>query len=185
MNLLKFVEESARTEKLPETDTVTISAEEMQYLNTAIKKLHEAAEIMDKLKRQIFYGDTQDLTPYEKTEPGEETTLTIEHYRLLHSAMGIATEASEYFHGLADLESAPTNEQRADALVNMAEELSDILWYMAIFMRVTGLKAHTITRANIAKLRERYPDAFNRQAAVERDKEREMAAFRSALVWKP
>jgi len=89
--------------------------------------------------------------------------------RLLHGAIGLATESGELtdalkkhvFYG-ADLD-----------LVNLGEELGDLLWYAAVIADVlekkTGMSMSCWLDRNISKLRVRYPAAFDDNRAHKRD----------------
>ena len=42
----------------------------------------------------------------------------------------------------------------------LANELGDVLWYLAAIASISGLSLGYIAELNLAKLRERYPDGF-------------------------
>jgi len=85
--------------------------------------------------------------------------------RLLHSAMGLCTEAGELqdmlkrhiFYG------APLD------IVNAREELGDSTWYIAIAIDECRTTLEAILTKNIEKLRKRYPDRFAEERALNRD----------------
>lgn len=85
--------------------------------------------------------------------------------RLLHSAMGLSTEAGEFldmlkkhiFYG-KDLD-----------FPNAKEELGDSMWYVAIAIDVLQTTFNDVIQGNINKLRERYPEKFNQEDALCRD----------------
>lgn len=97
--------------------------------------------------------------------------------RLLHSALGIHTEAGEMFEALI-------KQYRGEELdkVNFAEELGDVDWYKAIGHDETGVDESTMREANIAKLRKRYPDKFfNSDHATTRDLDAERQVLENNL----
>ena len=93
---------------------------------------------------------------------------------LLHAAIGISTEAGEILDAFKkhliygkDLD-----------LINVAEELGDVTWYMAIITRylknIAGATLEDdILRINIEKLTARYPEKFTEDAALKRDLNKE------------
>lgn len=86
---------------------------------------------------------------------------------LLHSAMGISTEAGELmdvlkrhcFYGTGkDLD-----------LVNLKEEYGDILWYVALGCKFLDCTIAELMDMNIRKLYKRYPEQFDALKAEMRD----------------
>jgi NTP pyrophosphatase (non-canonical NTP hydrolase) len=87
---------------------------------------------------------------------------------LLHVLAGLAGEVGE----LADaIKRAEIYNNTLD-LENIAEEISDCLWFVTYTANVFGLSLETIARLNIEKLATRYPDGFSDyHAAARLDKE--------------
>jgi NTP pyrophosphatase (non-canonical NTP hydrolase) len=89
--------------------------------------------------------------------------LTLEQ-RLANFALGVAGESGEIadylkkvvFHG------HPLEHSR------LADELGDVLWYLAALASTTGLSLDEIAEGNVAKLRRRYPDGFNHGDSLRR-----------------
>lgn len=52
---------------------------------------------------------------------------------------------------------------------HLAEELGDVMWYVAVLADSLGFKLSEVTALNIDKLNKRYPDGFT----IERSKKRE------------
>lgn len=146
----------------------------------AIEKVIRSANELDEFKRHLFYGkDLKDDDPVLVPET------TNEHYqkaigrykdhnflRLLHSGMGLATEAGEFMEALADYIIGEGNLDK----VNLAEELGDTCWYVAVGSDATEVPLSSILQTNIDKLRARFPNRFTEQSALNRDldKEREI-----------
>lgn len=88
-----------------------------------------------------------------------------ENIRLLHAAIGLATEAGEIQD---QLKKAIFYGKTLDK-VNLEEELGDLFWYIAIMSDALGVPFENIMEKNIAKLKARYGDKFTETAALERN----------------
>jgi NTP pyrophosphatase (non-canonical NTP hydrolase) len=84
---------------------------------------------------------------------------------LTYTALGLTGESGEvaemikkaFYHGHA---------LDQDAL---SKELGDVLWYLAVMASGLGLSLGTIAEANIAKLRQRYPEGFSEERSRSRE----------------
>lgn len=84
--------------------------------------------------------------------------------RIIHGLLGLSTEAGElqdafkktYYYG------KPLDKE------NVAEEIGDVMWYIAILCNEMRFDLGEIMEANIAKLKKRYPEKFSETAAVKR-----------------
>lgn len=93
--------------------------------------------------------------------------------RLLHGAMGLCTEVGELqdqlkrhiFYG------APLD------LVNVAEEVGDLMWYIAEVLNSVDGDLLAVMMKNIEKLQKRFPNKFTQEEAINRD----LAAEREVL----
>jgi NTP pyrophosphatase (non-canonical NTP hydrolase) len=79
--------------------------------------------------------------------------------------IGISTEAGE----LLDAYKKHIYYKRELDLVNVKEEIGDIMWYIANFCTVMGIELDDLLRANLDKLKLRYPEKFDSHLAVNRD----------------
>lgn len=95
--------------------------------------------------------------------------------RLIHGIFGLTTEVGEFTDGLKrhifygkDID-----------YVNLQEEVGDLLWYLAIILDELStqskldLNFEKVMQLNIAKLRERFPDKFTEEDALNRNLEKE------------
>lgn len=98
-----------------------------------------------------------------RTEVGEGQRPT--EVRLAHAARGIAGEAGEVN---ACIEKWLDYSRPLD-LRHLAEELGDLLWYVALACNAGGLDMGKVMTANIAKLRVRYPGKFDGLSTANRD----------------
>lgn len=85
--------------------------------------------------------------------------------RILHAAMGLDTEAAE----ITDALKKHLAYGKPLDLVNIKEEISDCLWYIAMLADTVGFSFEEIMELNIAKLKARYGDKFTENAAINRD----------------
>lgn len=84
--------------------------------------------------------------------------------RLIHSILGIASEAGE----IADtLKKSLIYNQDMD-IENIHEECGDLLWYIALCLTSIGSSMEQCMLDNIEKLKIRYPEKFSEALAKER-----------------
>jgi NTP pyrophosphatase (non-canonical NTP hydrolase) len=99
--------------------------------------------------------------------------VTAKTLRLLHGALGLASEAGEF----ADMIKAHVFYGKDIDATNAKEELGDLAWFLAITLDALGLSFEEVTEANIRKLKARFGDKFDRGAALNRDKAKEIEAL--------
>lgn len=99
--------------------------------------------------------------------------------RLLHVAMGLATETGEFVDQLKKhiFYGKPLDK------TNLAEELGDLTWYMRIAFATLDTGMLEILLRNVEKLRVRYPDKFTEQNALERDLTAEAKTLSDPKDW--
>lgn len=79
-----------------------------------------------------------------------------ESQRLLVQTLGLCGEAGE----VADLVKKDAWHGKPLDNARLADELGDVLWYVADIARARGLSLDDIAHGNLVKLRRRYPDGF-------------------------
>lgn len=156
-----------------------------QTLSDTLKIAVASSNLVDLLKKRIFYGREVDkngvsvnklavdnLTTITSTAEGlideggayiadEESRVNL---RYAHGVIGIFTEAGELVEGLQKhLGGAPLD------TVNLLEELGDITWYLSILCDALNLDFNEILEKNIAKLAKRYGGEFSSEKANNRD----------------
>lgn len=89
--------------------------------------------------------------------------------RLLHAAMGMATEAGEF---LDALKKHVFYGKLLDK-TNLVEELGDMFWYLGVASDVLGVPFEEIMQINHNKLFARYSKGFNSEEANNRDLQKE------------
>jgi NTP pyrophosphatase (non-canonical NTP hydrolase) len=96
-----------------------------------------------------------------------------ETVRLLHAAMGLATESGEFVDQLKKhiFYGKPID------IINIKEETGDVMWYIAVAINVLQTTLDDIMEGNIEKLQKRYPTKFTEDAALNRNIEHELSHF--------
>jgi len=88
---------------------------------------------------------------------------------IVHMLFGMTTEVGE----LTDIFKKSLAYSKEIDWVNAAEEIGDLLFYIASFCRITNLNMEAIITKNIEKLEARYPEKFTEYHANNRDLEKE------------
>jgi NTP pyrophosphatase (non-canonical NTP hydrolase) len=89
--------------------------------------------------------------------------------RLLHGAIGLATESGE----LLDMLKKHIFYGKPLDLVNASEEVGDSQWYAGLVIDVLKTTFNEVLTINIDKLKARYPEKFTEYHAENRDLETE------------
>ena len=87
-------------------------------------------------------------------------------YHLLNGALGLVGESGE----IADLVKKNWMQGHPLDLVHVAKELGDICWYIAETATAIGYDLETIMKMNIDKLKDRYPEGFDAERSIHRQK---------------
>jgi NTP pyrophosphatase (non-canonical NTP hydrolase) len=83
---------------------------------------------------------------------------------LIHAALGLTSEAGEY---ASAIKANVVYGRRLDD-TNLFEELGDILWFVAYAAHAQGFDLEDVAKANIQKLRTRYPGVYSDADAIAR-----------------
>ena len=97
-----------------------------------------------------------------------------ETIRLLHAAMGLATEAGE----IVDMLKKHIFYGKSLDMVNAMEEVGDSMWYAGVAIDVLQTTMNDVLTKNIEKLKLRYPEKFTEHHAINRDVIAERNFFR-------
>lgn len=90
------------------------------------------------------------------------------HKALLHVTTGLAGEVGELSDAIKKAEIYGKDWD----MENIAEELADVMWFVAYACNVFGFSMETIARENIEKLATRFPEGYSDfHAAARLDKE--------------
>lgn len=80
---------------------------------------------------------------------------------LVWNALGLAGEAGE----LANLVKKAVFHQHGIDRDKLADEIGDILWYIAALCTNLDISLSDVMQANIEKLKQRYPDGYSSKAS--------------------
>lgn len=113
----------------------------------------------------------------KRTEPDYDAVLqrlqNKQVARLLHAAIGMATEAGE----LLDMLKKHIYYGKPLDFANAVEEIGDSTWYERIACDELGVEYLVMLERNVAKLRVRYPEKFTEFEALNRNLNKEKAVL--------
>lgn len=197
MDLKQFTTDAIRTES--RIEQVQANKEILENLINAYIGI---GNLLDQVKKNVFYGKPFDMTKYmhnfyaaqdalnDMTEQHEKAYIgnvvidpnsnkeTIDiNTRLFHAIIGIATESSEMVEAI---QKAFYGEELD--WINVGEENGDLGWYQAIMMDELGLDWNQVLVTVIEKLKARYPDAFDADKAINRDLDTERNILENGIA---
>lgn len=85
--------------------------------------------------------------------------------RLIEASMGLSGESGE----CADIIKKVIFQEHELDKEHLAEELGDVLWYIAEAATAIGYDLDYIMETNIEKLKKRYPDGFDPERSIYRE----------------
>lgn len=164
----------------------------MAEFSTSVDDAIAALKRLDGIKKALFYG--REFEAKYPIQLGHENCASL-HWNwadsksgdailpgtaidIIHSILGKATESGE---SLELLKSTIENGNIFDS-VNFHEEMFDGQWYDAIGCAATGYTFEQGQERNIAKLRERFPDKFTEDKAINRDHAAERVVLEGKTV---
>ena len=110
---------------------------------------------------------SENLTLNEYAELAQRTSGTKDKSfedRIITVALGLTGEAGE----VADLVKKMTAHGHAWDKDKLADELGDVLWYLAEAASALEMSLGKIAQLNVNKLKKRYPDGFSSDASINR-----------------
>jgi len=102
---------------------------------------------------------------YQKKALRTASSMT-EKDMILNGVLGLNGEAGEVADHIKKVRFQGHEMNKA----HLADELGDILWYIAIMSEGLGFKLSEVMEMNVEKLKKRYPDGFSVEKSVNRDK---------------
>ena len=143
------------------------------------KETLEYLELIGEKAREINGSDSVTSENYVPLAVATESNdfeairsrMTDKNIRLLHAALGLATEAAEIADALKKhIFYGKDLDER-----NLIEELGDSEWYIAIGCDALGVDMNKILSDNIVKLYKRYGSSFSSKKAIDRDVDNELS----------
>lgn len=95
------------------------------------------------------------IEEYEKQALTTVITADNEFRDLLHWVLGINGEAGEIAEKVKKIIRDKGGEVSADDKTELAKEVGDVLWYLAVFAHHLGIPLETIAQQNLDKLQSR------------------------------
>lgn len=186
----EYITNALRTEA-PVTDEMMARFKDPLYLlamQDILTTAVQTGKIVDGLKKQLFYNklalyvtikDPLGLTSDEMQRT--QLTLNPKVIRLMHAALGLATESAEILEALYKyiFETSTLDN------INLIEEGGDQFWYLAILSDALMTSFEDMQDRNIRKLKARYGDKFSEQAATERKLEVERKELEAQAETEP
>lgn len=104
------------------------------------------------------------LNDYQEAARHTQNTNLSRDEQERHALYGLAAEVGE-IHGLFQKQ----YQGHPISATNLADELGDLLWFLAELADARGVSLDWIAKRNISKLRARYPRGFDPERSVHRD----------------
>ena len=123
-----------------------------------MSRLDEYTKFVDEVtskdtKSHSFFKENLDIMKEKNVQPS----------RLLCAAIGLAGEVGE-FNEIIKKALFQGRELNEDTITHMKKELGDVMWYGAQGCMALNTTIDEIIDMNEEKLRERFPDGFNKQS---------------------
>jgi NTP pyrophosphatase (non-canonical NTP hydrolase) len=114
---------------------------------------------MPKSQKPLTLDDYQELAARTAGAGGDGDR------RLIIAALGLAGEAGEFANMVKKL----TAHGHQIDTNTLADELGDVLWYVAEAATTCGINLGDLAQQNVEKLRQRYPEGFSEERSRNRE----------------
>ena len=146
-------------ENLEENVTLTID----QRIEHAQEEAIDMLKYLEHLKQVSNDGIT--ANDYQRAALRTASGMNYEnHGMLMNGILGLCGETGE----VADLVKKAAFQDHDLDKENVAEELGDVAWYLAVAAYAIGYKLGDIFQMNVEKLKKRYPDGFDKNRSIYR-----------------
>ena len=147
-----------------------VTLDENKTLTTKQRIEHLQEELVDGLmycEHLKFATDSQGITAddYQRAalRTAQVDSMSVDEL-LLNGVMGLCGEAGE----VIDLVKKTRFQGHGMDYDALKKELGDVAWYLAIASYAAGFKLSAIMERNIEKLKERYPEGFDKSRSIHR-----------------
>lgn len=151
-------------ETLEQNDTLTYT----QRIEHAQEEALDLLQYLEHLKQ--CYTDRLTANDYQRaamrTASGMDYSKAGENGLLLNGVMGLNGEAGE----CVDIVKKHLFQGHELDYNHLAEELGDVAWYLAVCCEAIGMRLEDVLQRNIDKLKERYPEGFDKARSINRKK---------------
>ena len=157
-------QEAKGKEKYGQTleDNVTLTV--TQRIEHTEEELIDALKYMEHLKAACA-GEGFTLDDYQRAAMRTADGMDKEYPPLFNGVLGLAGESGE----CADIVKKHLFQGHELDEAHLAEELGDVLWYVAVSAQAIGKSLSDIAQGNVDKLMRRYPQGFDKARSVNRD----------------
>lgn len=141
--------------------------EDNTTLTTAQRIEHAQEEAIDLLKylEHLKQVAEDGITANDYQRAALRTANGTNCVNLMNAALGMAGESGE----VADIIKKHTFQGHDLDVNHVAEELGDVLWYVAVGAEAIGLSLGEVAQRNVDKLKRRYPDGFDKSRSINRE----------------
>ena len=141
--------------------------EDNTTLTTAQRIEHAQEEAIDLLKylEHLKQVAEDGITANDYQRAALRTANGANCVNLMNAALGMAGESGE----VADIIKKHTFQGHDLDVNHVAEELGDVLWYVAVGAEAIGLSLGEVAQRNVDKLKRRYPDGFDKSRSINRE----------------
>jgi len=186
MNMQDYLDQSGRTAAPPQERLELFDGDNRAMMRQCIDMV-TIGGMADIMKRGMFYGTDvaklkdravkstemqTDLYKQVDAKP-EQFTFTPYDLDMLHGVFGVFSEAGEILEEMMKTKL----EGREIDHVNIIEEIGDIMWYLALVLRVNDGSFEDAAERNLNKLKARYPEQFTQEKAENRDLDAERSTL--------
>ena len=109
------------------------------------------------------------MTLNEYQEHALETAIYPAESRIIYPTLGLTGEAGEVADKVKKIIRDNHKEFTPEKKAEIMKEIGDVLWYCALFATALSEDLQTIMERNIAKLRDRYPEGFDKARSINRE----------------
>lgn len=133
-----------------------------QEVFRVIEDLLRSGKQLDHIKKALFYGKEMP-SRFGINDPQSNLEKLEPIGQLIHSIFGIVTESIELLECLQTL-----LKNGIEDTEHIKEELGDLSWFHAFCCTVLDCSLEEVQKANIEKLKKRYPEKFTCEHAIKR-----------------
>lgn len=158
-----------------------------QWVNHPLSLVRDLSKNIEQIKKLMAYGKWGKTVVEEQEMRGAITLYERSAVRSNQMVVDIKTLDSsglQLLHGLLGLigELHEVMEAMSISPEKLADELGDLLWYMAVMCDAADLKLEDVMIRNNAKLRARFPEKFEARLEIAKNLEAEAAAQEAAVL---